>query len=67
LLGLDQAAYALSDFAMRRSSHRLATKRSLDDAGPKSKLSSNDESSLFHRPKAGDTAQNNDCGVLPGE
>lgn len=49
---------------MRRSSHRLATKRSLDDIS--GKPSSNDESS-YHRPKAGDTPQNNDCGILPGE
>ena len=53
---------------MRRSSHRLATKRSLEEitAGPsKSKHSSDSEE--YHRPKAGETPQYNDCGILPGE
>lgn len=49
---------------MRRSSHRLATKRSLEDitTGPnKSKQSSDSEE--YHRPKAGETPQYNDCGM----
>ena len=55
---------------MSRSSHRLAAKRSLEDmsgSGPTSKTSPDADIATYHRPKAGDTAQNNDCGVLPGE
>ena len=54
---------------MRRSSHRLATKRSLEDitAGLNKKSKHSSDSEEYHRPKAGETPQYNDCGILPGE
>jgi hypothetical protein len=52
---------------MRRSSHRLATKRSLEDIGPNKKSKHSSDSEEYHRPKAGETPQLQDCGILPGE
>lgn len=63
---LFQCRNIILDFTMMcRSSYRLATKRSLDDMAVKNSKTIDNES--FHRPTAGDTAENNDCGVLPGE
>ena len=47
----------------RRSSNRIAKKRSLEDESHVSP----DDTKRYHQPTAGDTPFNNDCGVLPGE
>lgn len=49
----------------RRSSSRVATKRSLKEQVNTSR--SSQDFSGCHRPIAGDAPFNNDCGVLPGE
>jgi len=45
----------------RRSSNRIAKKRSLEESH------ASDDTKRYHQPIAGDTPTNNDCGILPGE
>jgi len=52
----------MSEPCHRRSSNRIAKKRSLEESH-----ASSPDTKRYHQPTAGDTPINNDCGILPGE
>ncbi|KAL7482795.1 hypothetical protein ACHAW6_008454 [Cyclotella cf. meneghiniana] len=51
----------------RRSSARLAKKRSADEQLVPPSSSSTPNKDQTHRPKPGRLPHQNDCGILPGE